>query len=90
MHQTMSPPRTERIVIATVIGLALLVAAVVLLSRTSQPAAPSPQWSYPATFTWEGTTWDCGQVDNWNSQYGAYEPDGTPIPEEVVLGCDTP
>lgn len=40
------------------------------------------------TFTWEGVIWDCGQVNTWNSQYGAYEPDGTRIPYEVILHCD--
>lgn len=52
-------------------------------------ATPAPPGSPPPqqTFTWEGVTWDCGQVNAWDQQYGAYEPDGTPIPYEVVISC---
>lgn len=36
---------------------------------------------------WNGETWDCGKVKLWYQSYGAYEPNGTPIPYEVIGLC---
>lgn len=66
---------------------AAIAVAVALSSRPPAPA--SPQQASEGTFTWEGTTWDCAQVNAWDYQYGAYEPDGTPIPYEVVASCQS-
>jgi hypothetical protein len=71
-------------VIAAAAVIAVLVVEGLALART-----PGSQQQAPAegTFTWGGVTWDCGQVNAWDYQYGAYEPDGAPIPYEVVLAC---
>ena len=50
-----------------------------------QQAPSSPQQG--GTFTSDGTTWNGPEVMAWDRQYGAYEPDGTPIPYAVVIGC---
>lgn len=68
---------------AAVITLAVMAGMTGNFSSPPQP--PVQQYS---TFTYEGVTWNCNQVEAWDQQYGAYEPDGTPIPEYVVLGCD--
>jgi hypothetical protein len=61
-----------------------------LATHHQQPQQVQQVQNVPATFTWEGTTWNCAQVAQWNQQYGAYEPDGTPIPYEVIGHCTLP
>lgn len=74
--------------IAAAVVLVVLFVAYMVTRPSAPQLTPAPQQTAQSTFTWEGTTWDCGQVAAWDAQYGAYEPDGTPIPYEVVTGCD--
>lgn len=76
------------------LAIVVAVAAVIVVVLTVVPRSSSPPTTPDGpppgrTFTWEGTTWDCGQVQAWDAQYGAYTPDGAPIPYEVVLSCDS-
>ena len=76
----------QRWVLATfVVAISLIITGLLWPKPVSYqiPAVPAV-----STFTYEGVTWDCGQVETWNQQYGAYIPDGTRIPEYVVLHCD--
>lgn len=70
---------------AVIVGFTVM--ALISSHHDGQQAPAQEPVQQSSTFTWEGVTWDCNQVNQWNQQYGSYEPDGTPIPYEVTLNC---
>lgn len=74
--------------LAAAVLLLAAAAGTVALARGMTAARQDP--AAPAAFTWAGKTWDCAQVAAWDRRYGAYEPDGTPVPYEVAARCTLP
>lgn len=68
------------------LGLTALFPNVMRDRDLTAPRDPGP----PASVTWDGKAWDCAQVAAWDRRYGAYEPDGTPVPYEVAARCTLP
>lgn len=76
--------------IAAACAALMLIALGLAMMRDRELTAARPDPGPPAAFTWDGRTWDCAQVAAWERRYGAYEPDGTPVPYEVDAGCAVP
>lgn len=78
----------RRVVYAWMAGLIVVALGGAVLAARGHAAARDP--GPPPSFTWDGRAWDCARVAAWDRREGPYEPDGAPVPYEVISGCSAP